>query len=519
MPGVAIPTIDQTVSTPSFSVGANPFHAEPLESNVGPALAQAGDALHGIWKVQQDHANAVDIAQRMGNYQAQAGQAKVAALNSGQQGPDMIANYGKALTAIQDQTIAGTEDPANPNPPNYAVAHALQLLTADHLGQETGSFPSEAALKVREDLARKLPQNINLQVAGIAQDPASFQVLGPDGQTFNPANPDPTNQPHWLLTAKGLDRLALVQNLTHGATTGMPDQEQFWRNYAAQQLVRQHAMNIAMDPALAPHLDAFLKVPVNAAILTPEEQQQAQNAAVTTQRRPQQAMEVRNGNLDASLTQKYLDQAAAGNLDTAGITDDRAKRRISEDNFERVTGYAFVGQGNPGEIKDMSQQITGTNSDSQLNSLSGAISSQKDIYGRGSIPLQKQIENQRQQIKTVSGKAKTAGEDQINAYFRDINPVAASMYDMGRKDYGLSSLPQLHQQMLKDFNDHTREEQDLGKIHDALGSAMGAAYNKPDFSIVDKFVKKLPPRNPGESVGDYYRRAVKTFAPPTGATP
>ena len=318
---VPIRPVQQTVGTPSADLSPNPFHAEPLEDIAGPALEGVGKDVMGIWQLQQEHANAIDEAQRMGSYLGRAGQAKSDALNSGQQGPDMVANYGKALAAIQAETIAGTEDPANPNPPNRAVARQLELATTQHIGQETGSFPSEAALRVREDLARKLPQNINLQVSQIAQDPQSFAVTGPDGKTFDPSNTDSANQPKWRLTSKGMDRIAVVQKLTHGATTGMPDQEQFWNNYAAQQLVRQHAMSIAADPVMAPHIAAFLSQPENAAILTPEERTAATNLANDSMDGPMRQIEADGKAAQAQTYNNLRALKAKGQLADSVVVD------------------------------------------------------------------------------------------------------------------------------------------------------------------------------------------------------
>jgi hypothetical protein len=298
-----------------------------------------------------------------------------------------------------------------------------------------------------------------------------------------------------------------------------PTENQYYRNLLAQKAAYQTGVSIATNPANSSLIDDYIKQ--HAAVLTPEQQITLQNQATATMRRPAEEQNARNANLDASLTAKYLQQVKDGNLDVAGITDDAAHQRISGMGFQRVTGYQYVPPGNPGAIADMSEQIKSAKSDDQLLALEGAIQGQSDkaVYGKGAIDLTKQIEIQRQQIKSGAGKAKADGQDAVDSYFKNICKLNRTMYDEAATTYGMPKLNQLHAEATKDFDRHTREEQDLGKIQDARDAAI--KNNRPDFSMIEKFVKDAPPQNPGETAADYWNRVSKWMASrhSTGANP
>ena len=296
-------------------------------------------------------------------------------------------------------------------------------------------------------------------------------------------------------------------------------ENQYYRNLLAQKAAFQTGVSIATNPADSSLTDAYIKQ--HAEVLSPEQQITLQNQATDYMRRPAEEQNARNANLDASLTAKYLQQVKDGHLDVAGITDDAAHQRISGMNFQRVTGYQYVPPGNPGAIADMSEQIKSAKSDDQLLALEGAIQGQSDkaVYGKGAIDLTKQIEIQRQQIKSGAGKAKADAQDAVDSYFKNISPLNRTMYDEAATTYGMPKLDQLHAAATKDLDRHTRDEQDLGKIQDARDNAL--KNNRPDFSMIEKFVKDAPPRNPGETAADYWNRVSKWMASrhSTGANP
>jgi hypothetical protein len=172
MPGVAIPVINQRVDTPSFDAPPNPFHAEPLDNTLGPAISKAGSDLMGVWEQQNQAQRALDLSDRMGKFQTDFGAAKVGRLSSGQQAPDMV----KGLQTDANKLIEKyTSDPSN-----SSIAPQLSLLMRDHVGREMGGFPSEATLQVHHDTDFKASTQIDTaaQSAAAAYDPQTLEDTG-----------------------------------------------------------------------------------------------------------------------------------------------------------------------------------------------------------------------------------------------------------------------------------------------------------------------------------------------------
>ncbi|MGC2303516.1 hypothetical protein [Candidatus Binatus sp.] len=452
-----------------------------------------------FWQQQQQHQNALDLVDRMGKFQADLSEKKIDRLNSGQSAPDMV----KGLqTDASDLINKYTTDPAN-----RTIAPQLALSTRAHVADQMQSFPAEATERVYHDLDFKFNQQTSAAAAMIGQN---YTVKGAD-------TPNPT----FVLNGDGLAAMQRQAAAIDQAypPNARPMENQYYRNLLAQKAAFQTGVSIATNPANSALIDSYIKQ--HAEVLTPEQQITLQNQATATMRRPAEEQNARNANLDASLTAKYLQQVKNGNLDVAGITDDAAHQRISGPNFQRVTGYQYVPPGDPSSIADMSEQIKSAKSDDQLIALEGAIQGQSDkaVYGKGAIDLTKQIEIQRQQIKSGAGKAKADGQDAIDDYFKSISPLSRTMYDEAATTYGMPKLNQLHATATKDFDRHTRDEQDLGKIQDSRDSAL--KNNRPDFSMIEKFVKDAPPQNPGESAADYWNRVSKWMASrhSTGANP
>src|SRR5260370_279943 len=163
-------------------------------------------------------------------------------------------------------------------------------------------------------------------------------------------------------------------------------------------------MSIASNPAQAPYTDDYIKQ--HAPMLTPEQQTTLMNAATETIRRPAQMFNARNQDLDASLTQKYLQQVHDGNLDTPGLESAATHRLISPEHYQQITGYQFMPPGNPAAIAAMRKQISSTTDEDSLETLRGTINGplNAELYDRGAIPLHAAIVNQKHPLTTPTGQ-------------------------------------------------------------------------------------------------------------------
>lgn len=443
MPGTPIPVINSTVETPGFGVAPNPLRAEPLESNAGPAISQAGDTLMGIWKAQQAHANAIDVAKRFGAFQADFGNAKVAALNSGQQAPDMIANLQKAGNALMAQHVAGTMDPANPNPPNRAVARGLALAMQDHVSQSMGTFPLDAAERVYHDLDFKA----RIQVKTAAQAAAAGYSIG--GTTTAPIFQD-SSEP-----GGGAD----LTDHAHAMINGMyplparAPENQLFNDQFDQEKAFQRAMLVAQDhPSLA---DDYLRSP-DGTKLTAEQHTAVINAATLAIRRPAEALNAANGNTDAQLTEQFLKQSHDGTLDAAGLENAATHSLISSAHYQQITGYKFMPPGNPSAITAMQHQISTVPDENALETLRGTINGPQnaELYGKGAIPLNAQIENQKRQLQTVEGRQRKQDYDQIKRAYQALPgvPGGVAFYNKFAAVGGLPTMQDITRNAVDDYN-------------------------------------------------------------------
>ncbi|MGA8641332.1 hypothetical protein [Candidatus Binatus sp.] len=467
---------------------------------------------------QQAQANAVDTMKRMGQFQADVGQAKVAALNSGQQIPDMISNFQKASNALAQQHLTGTTDPANPNPPNRAVARNLQLAMAQHLAEQFGSFPTEAAERVHQDNDFRMQSEIRMASATIGQ---GIQAFNADGTPFDPSTAGPNDHPVFHLGADANSALnnphgGLVALIDKGVDpTARPIENQYYHQLAARTIFTEGARAVAVNPALAPYLGDYLKQ--YATSIDPAQEATSIATATATMRRPKEMMDVANGNLDASLTQKYLQQVHEGNLDTAGLENAATHRLISPEHYQQITGYAFMPPGNPGAIAAMQKQIAATNDENDLETLRGTINGpmNAELYGKGAIPLNAAIENQKRQLTTVEGQQRRLDNDQIKRAFQSLPGVTAvgigpDFYNRLAAIKGLPTMNDLRTNTINDYNALTYGVSDPAKLRASRVKAI--QDNQPDLEAVGlgKYVKPATPPPPIRPLSaDDARRVIR----------
>lgn len=471
---VAIPIINVTTPTPSPDLAPNPLHAEPLESNVGEAISNLGAHLQDVAQQQQDHANAIDVAQRMGAYVANAGQAKVAALNSGKTMPQMVANYQAALAQLQEQTVGGTENPQNP--PNRAVARQLQLMTAQHIGQEQGSFPAEAAQRVYHDLDFKFQQQNSAAAAQIGQNYVINGTADNPSFEFNSAGDAAAK-----LAAQTIDNAYPPDS--------RKTENQFYRQQLAEKIALQTGVAVAQDhPSL---IDSYIKQHAN--LLTPEQQMQLTNRATAAIDLPMRQINANNAATRAQLLTKYDQQAVNGNLDTAQLEHDARFRLITPEDYEHYAGIPLAQPSDPGAVAAMTTAIQGARTPEELDDLRASIAGNQLIRGKDSVMLPIQIENAKRQMATPAGKALIAGEETIREAFDPKTPAEALNQKIADK-IAPGVRANALRKALANFRVSTFKETDPAKINAAaLSASPPPASSRPAASASTPAPAPPPP--------------------------
>ncbi len=511
--GTPIRPVNQTVETPSPNLAPNPFRAEPLENNAGPAISAVGQGLFGIWQQQQEHQNALDAVDATGRFQGELAQLKTDVLNSGMSAKDMTTNFATSTRELSNAYV---------NNPAYAhIAPQLAIATRFHVNDQMQSFPAEATERVFHDLDFKFNQQTNATAARVGQ---MYSMIGPDGKPFNPTNPDPNNKPTFQLTADGLAALngptgqvAAIDKAY--PPTARPTENQYYRDQLAQKLALQTGMSIANNPDQAPFIDEYIKQ--HGPMIPAEQQMALLSRATDTMRRPQEQLETNYGAQRAQLMQQFTQQAADGNLDMGALSLARAHQRINEDDFERIAGYAYLPEGNPDAIAQMQRQIKTAESPEELDALKAGINGQIDrnIYGRGAIGLGQQIDAQKKQFDTDIGQAKLQAYDQITRAYQTgpgVGPLGAQFYNEMAGVTGAPALTQLRANAKADFEAATYGVTDPGKIRDAMKRAI--TDNLPDPAVSNPhgafgptakptaLPTDFPRLNPGESMSSFGAR-------------
>ena len=496
--GTPIRTVQQNVPTPSPDLPSNPFRSIPVENTVGPALAAGGDAVMNVALRQQQQQNAIDASAAANQFQDQVGKVKTEILNSGISANDMATNF---KNSTNDLITAFTSRDSSPYP---NVAPQLAVILRNQVAPHLQSFPSEALERVSHDLDFKFNQETSAAAATIGQN---YTIGGTaDAPTFQ-------------LNADGLDamrRQAAAIDAAYPPQARQPD-NQYYRDLLARKAALQTGMSIAQDhPSL---VDSYIKQ--HAAVLTPEQQMQLTNQATAAINLPMRQLDAANAATRAQLMTQFKNQIANpakyGPLDPAKVDQARQFRLIDDGDYQQVMGYQYMSPGNPTAIAAMQKQIAGTTDENDLETLRGAINGplNAELYGKGAIPLNAAIENQKRQLTTVEGQQRRLDNDQIKRAFQSLPGVTAvgigpDFYNRLAAIKGLPTMNDLRTNTINDYNALTYGVSDPAKLRASRVKAI--QDNQPDLEAVGlgKYVKPATPPPPIRPLSaDDARRVIR----------
>lgn len=438
--GTPIRPVQQSVDTPSADLSPNPFRAGSLQNTAGEAIAGVGNSLMGIWQAQQQHQNALNLNDRMDHFQQDIGQAKVNALNSGLQAPDMVKQF---QDTSQSLITAYTTAPAN-----KSIAPQLALAMRQHIADQMQTFPVDATERVMHDLDFKS----RLQVNQAAQSAAAGYTV--DGTVMNPTIRDSTTSLNGAPTGEDLTNHARA--MINGAydPAARSTENQVLNAQFDHEKAFQRGMLIAQDQPAAV-TDAYLRSS-DGTKLTAEEHTAVINAATEAVRRPAERFNAANANVDEQLTQKYLQQMHDGTFDQAQFDADANHQLLSPEHQQRILGYKYQPKGNPTAIAAMQHQIATAPDEDALETLRGTINGPQnaELYGKGAIPLLAQIDNQKRQLTTIEGRQRKQDYDQIKRAYQAIPGLVGGpeFYNKMAAVRGMPTMQDLTRNAVDDYN-------------------------------------------------------------------
>ncbi|MFZ1975796.1 MAG: hypothetical protein WAU89_23340 [Candidatus Acidiferrales bacterium] len=488
--GTPIRPVQQSVETPSADLSPNPFRAGSLQNTAGEAISGVGNSLMGIWQAQNQHRNAIDMADASNQFETQIGSLKTDILNSGQSAPDMVQNFN---TSSKELINAYTDPQSSPYP---HIAPQLAVSLRNQVGQHLQSFPAEATQRVYHDLDFKFNQQTSAAAATIGQN---YTIAGT------------ADNPTFQLNADGLAAMQRQAKAIDQAypPDARPTENQYYRNVLAQKAAMQTGMSVAQDhPSL---VDSYIKQ--HAAVLTPEQQMQLTNRATAAIDLPMRQINASNAATRAQLLQKFDGQVQNGNLDTAALDHAARFKLITPDDYERYSGIPLAMPSDPGAVAAAKDAIDGATDKDSLDGLRAAIAGNPNIRGKDSVALPILIENKKRRLATPAGQSDISARAAIDAAYVPKNFVDEHLNN--------SSYRAAHVQAVKAYEAATFGRPSDPKVYDAAARAAIAAHPpKIQFPVADTPAPAKPPpgaspRLPGESWAAYGKRMKAA----TGATP
>jgi hypothetical protein len=467
----SIPVINQTVPTPNIDLSANPFHAEPLESAVGPALAAGGAAVMNIAIRQRQQQNAIDSAQASNDFDDQLGKVKTEILNSGMSADAMATNF---KTSSSELISAFTDPKSSPYP---HVAPQLAVSLRNQVAPHLEAFPSEALARVFHDLDFKFQQQTNTAAATIGQN---YTIAGT------------AQAPVFQLNADGMEAMQRQIKTIDQAypPDARPTENQYYRNQLAQKSALQTGMSVAQDhPSL---IDAYIKQHTD--MLAPEQQMQLTNRATAAIDLPMRQINASNEATRAQLLQKFDGQVQSGTLDTAAVEHAAQFKLITGDDYQKYMGVPLAQPSDPGAVGEATTRIQNARTPEELDDIIASIKGDPNIRGKESIGLPAVAENAKRQMNTVGGKARITAESTVESAYdpHGLDGMITDKLNPGARTAAKRSA-------LMQFRAATLNETDPAKINAAAREAVRAnpgptapsrAPTAPPPAVTDDVAKK-----------------------------
>jgi hypothetical protein len=401
------------------------------------------------------------------------------------------ADYVKQQTTAVGKKIL--EDPGNAHISGYLRQRIPEL---------QGVIVDDARLYGAEQTLRdQKAQNDALDQKVAANDVAGSYVVAPDGQVVDGTQAAAAR----AQTYARYDALHPLNPILSAANK---------RDFDTKATLAR-AQYIARNPDAA-HPDLLNNfIQQNRADITPEMETQLHNAQTAAVNEPMRQREAGWTAVRAA-SMAYQDDYIAknGHPDMARLESDAQWKRITPEDYQRVSGQQYFEPTPPAVLTNYKTQIDNANSEDELTAIKaniGFAAANKIVNGRDAVPLDLLASQRLQHLKTTAGAADTTQTERIRQFYE----FNGSADDMALHALNSSALPNAREAAMAIYKSETAgHPQDPAVYRKAADDAIKAVQRPSSSSAASKLSGAPPPRPvpPGLSgyTDDQLRKIAET---------
>jgi hypothetical protein len=406
---------------------------------------------------------------------------------------------------VKDQTTAVgkrvLEDPNNAHIRGYLGTRIPEI---------QGVVLDDARLYGAEQTMRdQRAQNDRLDQKVAANDVAGSYVVGPNGKVID--NPKGTAGPARQQVYARYDAMFPLNPIMAGALKHDFDIK----------ATEARAQYIARNPDAA-HPDLLNNfIEQNRDVITPQMETELHNAQTAAVNEPMRQQEAGFTALRATSLQYQQDFIAKnGHPDMARLESDAQWKRITPEDYQRLSGQQYFEPTPPGVLASYQTQINNATSEDELVGIKaniGFAAANKVVNGRDAGPLDMLATNRLRHLKSTAGSAETTQTERIRQVFE----YNGSSDDMIIHNLNPSALPNAREHAMSIFKaEIAAHPEDPAAYTKAADKALNAVPRPTMESVRKQLMVKpapappappAPPPKPVARYSDDQHRAIAAY--------